>query len=83
MDKDNNLALISLYNFSSTIDEKINLKKTILVGINPEIQEFPNNKRPGESVKNILVAHPRDCFIDGVDLEKYCVQQHLKLMDGN
>lgn len=81
MDRENNLALISLFSFSSKIDQKINLKKSLLVGIKPEVKRFRNLKNPSESVLHILISNPRNCMIDGIELQSYCVEQHLKMRD--
>lgn len=83
MDKENNLALISLYNFSSKIDEKISLKKSLVIGIDPEVKLFRNIYNPEETIKNILIMNPKNCVINGIELQTYCVQQHLKLKESN
>ena len=83
MDKENNFCLISLYNFSSKIDEKINLKKTLIVGIDPEVKVFKNLHKPEESILNIIIMNPKNCVIDGIELQQYCVQQSLKLKDNS
>ena len=83
MDKENTLALVSLYHFSSKIDTKINLKKSILVGVNPEVQMFRHPNRPEQAIKNILLMNPKDVYLDGVELEKFCVQQHLRMKPNN
>ena len=82
MDRDNNLALLSLYRFSSRIDEKINLKKTFVVAIAPEVKKLENFLKPEENVLNFLVMDPRNCVINGVELSSYCVQQTLRLKNN-
>lgn len=79
MDRENSLALVSLYHFSPKIDEKINLKKSVLVGVNPEVQTFRNPARPDQSVPNLLLLNPRDVYVDGVELQQFCVQTSLRM----
>lgn len=79
LDNENSLALVSLFNFSSRVDEKISLKRTMIVVVNPHVQPFPSLSKEGSVVKNILVMNQNDCYIDGIELGKYIVQEHLRL----
>ena len=82
MDRMNNFSLLSLFNFSEKIDEKINLKKTVVVGIDPEVKLFENFLNPTETILNIIIKNPKNCVIGGVEMDKYLVHQHLKLKEN-
>lgn len=79
LDSEGGLALVSLFNFSSKMDERISLKKTTLAVVDPLVQPFSSFRKDGVVVKNLLVMNPKDCYIDGIELEKFCVQEHLRM----
>jgi len=84
IDADSQLSLLSIYNVDHKIEEKLVMKVSQIIALNPEIQMVRNIKYPNEVVKNIIVRKPKHLLIDGVDLKAYLAQEkiEMKLLDN-
>jgi hypothetical protein len=79
IDADGQLFLLSIYNVDHKIEEKLVMKVSQIIALNPDIQTVRNIKYPSECVKNIIVRKPKNLLIDGVDLKAHLAQEKIEM----
>jgi hypothetical protein len=84
IDADCQIFLLSLYNVDHKIEDKLVMKVSQIIALNPEVQIIRNMKDPTETIRNMIVRKPKHLLVDGGDLKAYLAQEkiEMKLLDN-